>query len=76
MLKVLVWVVSNDSRFFNAAINILERQHNGVELVGVTAGVPIQLNRNGKFVNFVQLDKVDGGGIMTFSSSSARGSSA
>ena len=48
MLKVLIWVVSNDRRFFNGAMNILERQHNGVELVGVTASVPINLVKDGK----------------------------
>lgn len=41
MLKILAWIVSNDYRFLNGAINILERQHNGVELVGVTAGEDI-----------------------------------
>ena len=64
MLKVLFWIVSNDSRFFNGAMNILERQHNGLEIVGVTASVPIQLNKNGKIVNFIPLNEVDGGGIM------------
>ncbi|MBQ4404808.1 MAG: hypothetical protein II857_10435 [Selenomonadaceae bacterium] len=62
MLKVLAWVVSNDGRFFQGAINILERQHNGVEVVGVTAGAPIRLTKNGKIVPFVSLSEVDGGG--------------
>lgn len=62
MLKVLAWVVSNDGRFFNGAINILERQHNGIELVGVTANAPIQLAKNGKKVNFIPLAEVDQGG--------------
>ena len=64
MIKVLTWVVSNDSRFFNGAMNILERQHNGVEVVGVTASVPIHLVKDGKKVNFIPLAEVDGGGIM------------
>ncbi len=63
MLKALIWVVSNDGRFFNGAINILERQHNGLELVGVTANAPIQLAKDGKKVTFLPLDKVDGGGL-------------
>lgn len=62
MLKVLLWVVSNDGRFFQGAMNILERQHNGLELVGVTAGAPIQLAKDGKIVSFVSLSEVDGGG--------------
>ena len=64
MLKILAWVVSNDGRFFQGAINILERQHNGVELVGVTAGAPIQLAKDGKIVPFVSLAEVDRGGVM------------
>ncbi len=62
MLKILAWVVSNDGRFFQGAINILERQHNGIEVVGVTASVPIQLAKDGKKVNFIPLSEVDGGG--------------
>ena len=62
MLKILLWVVSQDGRFLNGALKILERQHNGVEVVGVTAGVPIQLVKDGKKVDFIPLDKVDGGG--------------
>ena len=76
MLKILLWVVSQDGRFFNGAMKILERQHNGLEVVGVTAGVPIHLAKDVKKVDFIPLDKVDGGGITTFSSSSAREHSA
>ena len=56
MLKVLTWIVSDDGRFFQGAMNILERQHNGVELVGVTAGAPIQLAKDGKIVPFIPLN--------------------
>ncbi len=62
MLKILLWVVSRDGRFFNGALKILERQQNGVEVVGVTANVPIQLAKDGRTVDFIPLDKVDGGG--------------
>ncbi len=62
MKKILLWFVSNDKRFFQGAITILERQHNGLYIVGVTAGVPIQLQVNGKNVNFIPFDKVDRGG--------------
>ena len=65
MLKTLLWIVSNDGRFFNGAINILERQHNGVEVAGVTAGVPIQLTKDGKNIPFIPLNELDavGGGV-------------
>ena len=62
MLKILLWVVSNDGRFFNGAMQILERQHNGVDLVGITANAPIQLTKNDKKVNFIPLAEVNGGG--------------
>ncbi|MBR3049822.1 MAG: hypothetical protein IKG61_00030 [Selenomonadaceae bacterium] len=62
MLKVFLWFVSNDSRFFNGALNILERQHNGVEVVNLTAVAPIQLTKDGKIVPFVPLDRLTGGG--------------
>lgn len=58
MLKILLWVVSNDGKFFNGALNILERQHNGIELVGVTANVPIQLTQDGKKISFIPLNEV------------------
>lgn len=70
MLKILLWVVSNDGRFFNGAINILERQHNGIDLVGITANAPIQLTKNDKKVNFIPLAEVNGGGSLIFCSSS------
>ena len=59
MLKVLAWVVSNDSRFLNGALNILERQYNGLEVVGITANNPIQLARNGKIVPTVSCTEID-----------------
>lgn len=77
MLKILLWVVSNDGRFFQGALNILERQHNGIELVGLTAHVPINIAFNGKNIPFVPLDKLDAvGGCMTFYLSSAQKKSA
>ena len=78
MLKILVWIVSNDGRFFNGAMNILERQHNGLDIVGVTANVPIQLNKDGKKIPFIPLNEVNirGGGRMKFLSLSAQNKSA
>ena len=58
MLKVLVWRVSNDTSFKDKAIKILEQQHNGIEIVGEAVNEDIA--------------KVDGGGSMTFSSSSGQ----
>lgn len=61
MLKVLVWIVSNDDRYLEKAINILASQQNGVELVGVTADLAVQFTCDGKTVPFIPLDKVSGG---------------
>ena len=57
MLRVLIWQVSNETQFRDKAIKILERQHNGIEIVGEAVNEDIA--------------KVDGGGSMMFSSSSA-----
>ncbi len=57
MLKVLIWVVSEDTSFFNDAINILEQQHSGVELVGLTSVREIGLVKDGKNVPFLPPDK-------------------
>ena len=58
MLKILLWVVSNDGRFFNGALNILARQYNGIMLVGATAGAPIQLVTGDKKIPFIPLAEV------------------
>ena len=65
MLKILLWVVANDGRFFNDALNILARQHGGIEFVGVTAAAPIQLATGGKKIPFIPLAEVGrvGGGL-------------
>lgn len=62
MLKIFMWVVSNDGRFFQAATNILERQHNGLEVVAVTAAAPLQLSKDGKKIPFVPLTEINGVG--------------
>ena len=41
MLKILLWVVSKDTTYLEDALNILERQHNGIELVDTVAGEEI-----------------------------------
>ena len=58
MLKILLWVVANDGRFFNGALNILARQHGGIEFVGVTASAPIQLATGDKKIPFIPLTEV------------------
>lgn len=63
MLKTLIWIVSNDGRFFQGALKILERQHNGIDLVGVTAGAPINIVNNGQKVPFMPLTEVDRGRV-------------
>ncbi len=35
--RILIWFVSNDGRFIDGALNTLERQFNGVDIIGVTA---------------------------------------
>ena len=47
--RIIVWFVSNDGTFINASLNILAQQHNGIEIVGVTATQNISVN-NFKFI--------------------------
>lgn len=61
MLKILVWLATNDIRFFNGALNILERQQNGIELVGITAETETSLVYEGRKVNFIPLAEVNEG---------------
>ena len=35
--RIIIWFVSDDGRYIGGALNILERQHNGVEILGATA---------------------------------------
>ena len=47
MLKILLWVVSKDTRFIKSAINILERQHDEIKIVGKAVGEDIsQINKD------------------------------
>lgn len=73
MIKVLIWRVSNDTGFQDKAIKILEQQHDGVEIVGVTAEAETTLAYEGKNVAFIPLTEVyRGGGIISSSSSAQR----
>lgn len=62
MIKVLIWQVLNNRNYLDSALKTLERQHNGIELVGVTADVETSLVYEGKNVTFIPLDKLTGGG--------------
>ena len=62
MIKVLVWQVSDNKQYLDDALKILERQHNGIELVGVTADAETSFVYEGRNVTFVPLAEVDGGG--------------
>ena len=44
-------------------MSILERQHNGLEVVGVTANEEIGLVKDGRNVPFIPLDRLTGGGV-------------
>ena len=58
--RIVIWMVSNDGRFIGNAVNILERQFNGVDIVGVTANVPINLEDNtGRIIPFVPLNELN-----------------
>lgn len=61
--RIVVWIVSNDNRFIGGALNILERQFNGIELVGVTANVHISMkDPAGRAVPFIPLQELSGNG--------------
>ena len=62
MIKVLIWQVLNNRNYLDSALKTLERQHNGIELVGVTADAETSLVYEGKNVTFIPLDKLTGGG--------------
>lgn len=73
MIKVFIWRVSNDTSFQDKAIKILEQQHNGIEIVGVTADAETSLIYEGKNVTFIPFTEVNrGGGGMILSSSSVQ----
>ena len=53
MLKIFLWVASEYTTYLEDALKILERQHNGIEIVGVTSAVEVTLDINGKNIPFV-----------------------
>lgn len=63
--RIIIWFVTNDGRYINAAMNILAQQHNGVEILGVTATQKISVNN----LPFIPLNEIsmNGGGGTTYS---------
>lgn len=59
MLKIFLWIVSNDGRFFQDAMITLERQHNGVEIIGFTAIKEFKIDVDGKNVTFIPPNEVE-----------------
>ena len=59
--RIIIWFVSNDGRFIGAALNILAQQHNGIEIVGITATQNISVDN----FNFIPLNEIslNGGGM-------------
>ena len=41
--RIIIWFVSNDERYIGGAVNILTRQFNGVDIIGVTAAQKISV---------------------------------
>ena len=53
--RIVIWFVSNDGRFIGNAVNILEQQHNGIDIIGVTAAQKISVNN----LPFIPLNEVN-----------------
>ena len=51
-MKIFLWFVSKDKRFFQDAIKILERQHDGLKIVGAATGEEIS-NADEKFFDVI-----------------------
>ena len=58
--RIVIWFVSNDGRFIDGALNILESQFNGVDIIGVTAAQKISIED----LPFIPLNEIsmNGGG--------------
>ena len=57
--RIIIWFVSNDGRFIGGAINILTRQFNGVDIIGVTAAQQISIKDGaGKVLPFIPLNEI------------------
>ena len=61
--RIVIWIVSPDQRFIGNAVNILEMQFNGIDIVGVTANVQISATDNhGRALPFIPLKELVGNG--------------
>lgn len=63
--RIVIWFVSPDQRFIGNAVNILEGQFNGIDIVGVTANVQVSAKDNhGRAVPFIPIQELstNGGG--------------
>ena len=58
--RIIIWIVSDDGRYIVNAIKILERQHNGIEILGVTATQKISIN-NWEFLPLNEISLNRGG---------------
>ena len=57
--RIVIWFFSPDQRFIGNAVNILERQFNGVDIVGVTARYSIEVTDNrGRVLPFISLQEL------------------
>ena len=52
--RIIIWFVSNDGRFIGASLNILSQQHNGIEILGITATQKISVNN----LSFLPLNEI------------------
>ena len=62
--RIIIWFVSNDDRFIIGAVDILTRQFNGVEIIGITAIEKIFSDK----LPFIPLNEIsmNGGGMTSF----------
>ena len=65
--RIVIWFVSNDGRYIGGAVNILTRQFNGVDIIGVTAAKKISVkDGTGKILPFIPLNEISmNGGVLT-----------
>ena len=70
--RIIIWFVSNDGRFIGGAVNILTRQFNGVDIIGITAAQKIFIKDGaGKILPFIPLNEISMNGGAKVPSTSA-----
>ena len=60
--RIIIWLFSDDGRYIVDALNILAHQHNGIEILGVTATQKISVN-NLPFLSLNEISLNRGGGM-------------